>query len=287
MSGTEAGVYRERTLSAQDGLALYYRDYGDPMSPAVPVLCLTGLTRNSKDYHDLATRLSPSRRVICPDYRGRGRSDHDANPRNYRPATHIDDIRHLMVATGLHRAIVIGTSFGGMLAMGMALAAPGSLRAVVLNDIGPDVAADGLKRIMAYIGTDRPQPDWDSAVAEMKRMFPTLSCSTGAEWLDAAQATWRGGADGLLHYDWDVRLAGTLARARRGIDPWTLFRGLAGIPVLALRGELSDVLSHETFVRMASKHGDLTAVTIPGCGHPPRLVEPAAMEALDDFLARF
>lgn len=281
--------FRDCRHLSRDGLSIYYRDYGDPLSEATPVLCLAGLTRNSKDFHATASRLAAGRRVICPDYRGRGRSDHDANPRNYRPATHIDDIRHLMVAAGLHRAIVIGTSFGGMLAMGMALAAPGSLRAVVLNDIGPDVAAGGLKRILAYIGTDRPQPDWDSAVAEMKRMFPTLSCSTGEEWLDAARATWRGGADGLLHYDWDVRLAGAISRTRawRGVDPWALFRGLAGIPVLALRGELSDVLSRETFERMADEHGDLTAVTIPGCGHPPRLVEPAAMEALDDFLARF
>lgn len=279
--------FRDCRHLSRDGLSIYYRDYGDPLSEATPVLCLAGVTRNSKDFHAIASQLAAGRRVICPDYRGRGRSDHDANPRNYRPATHIDDIRHLMVATGLHRAIVIGTSFGGMLAMGMALAAPGSLRAVVLNDIGPDIAADGLKRIMAYIGTDRPQPDWDSAVAEMKRMFPTMSCSTDAEWLDAAQATWRGGPDGLLHYDWDLGLAGTLARARRGVDRWALFRGLAGIPVLALRGELSDVLSHETFERMAGEHDDLTAVTIPGCGHPPRLVEPAAMEALDDFLSRF
>ncbi len=272
---------------SQDGLSIYYRDYGDPLSGATPVLCLAGLTRNSKDFHAAAMRLATARRVICPDYRGRGRSDYDTNPRNYHPAIHINDIRHLMVATGLHRAIVIGTSFGGLLAMGMALAAPGSLRAVVLNDIGPEVAAGGLKRIMAYIGADRPQPDWDSAVAEMKRMFPTLSCSSGADWLDAAQATWRGGPDGLLHFDWDVRLAGMLARARRGVEPWALFRGLAGIPVLALRGELSDMLSHETLERMADEHGDLTAVTIPGCGHPPRLTEPASIEALDEFVARF
>ena len=279
--------FRECRHLSQDGLSIYYRDYGDPLSVATPVLCLAGLTRNSKDFHAAASRLAGARRVICPDYRGRGRSDYDADPGNYHPATHISDIRHLMVATGLHRAIVIGTSFGGMLAMGMALAMPGSLRAVVLNDIGPEAAPGGLKRIMAYVGADRPQPDWDSAVEEMKRMFPTLSCSSGAEWLDAAQATWRGGPDGLLHFDWDVKLARTVARARRNIEPWPLFRGLAHIPVLALRGELSDVLSQEVFERMADEHAGLTAVTVPGCGHPPRLIEPAAVEALDDFVARF
>ena len=65
--------YRERHLSAQDGLQLYYRDYGDPLSPRLPLLCLTGLTRNSEDFADLAAHFAATRRVICPDYRGRGR----------------------------------------------------------------------------------------------------------------------------------------------------------------------------------------------------------------------
>lgn len=270
---------------SQDGLSLYYRDYGDQRGAITPVLCLPGLTRNSKDFHDLASRLSPDRRVLCPDYRGRGRSDYDPKPRNYHPATHINDIRHLLVVSGVHEVVVIGTSFGGLLAMGMALAMPAALRAVVLNDVGPEVAARGLKRILTYIGTDRPLPDWKSAVAEMKRIFPALSCETEKDWQDAARATWRGGSDGLLHFDWDVGLAKAVARTRRKADPWALFRGLALIPVLALRAEQSDVLSEETFERMAREHVGLTAVTIPGCGHPPRLCEPAAQSAVDSFLA--
>ena len=69
--------YAERTYSAQDGLRLHYRDYGDTLSPDLPVLCLTGLTRNARDYHGIAVRLAETRRVVCPDYRGRGRSAYD------------------------------------------------------------------------------------------------------------------------------------------------------------------------------------------------------------------
>ena len=277
--------FRECRHLSQDGLSLYFRDYGDHSSPATPVLCLPGLTRNSKDFDELATRLAADRRVLCPDYRGRGRSDYDSDRRNYTPATHINDIRHLLIVAGIDRVVVIGTSFGGMLAMAMAMASPTSLRAVVLNDIGPEVAAAGLKRIMSYVGSDRPQPDWSSAADEIRRMFPTLSCQTDAEWMAAAKATWRGGSDGLLHFDWDVRLAKTAARSGRKTDYWPLFRGLADFPVLVLRGELSDILSQETVNRMMREHAKLKAVTVPGSGHPPRLCEPMALDALDDFLA--
>lgn len=279
--------FEERRYLTQDGLSLYYRAYGDPLARAAPVLCLPGLTRNSKDFHRLARRLAPARRVICPDYRGRGRSDYASDPATYRPAGHIDDIRHLLAAEQVDRVIVVGTSFGGFLAMGMALAMPSSLRAVILNDVGPEVSDKGIARIMDYVGRDSPQPDWASAAAEAKRMFPTLSLRTDEEWLAAARATWREGDDGLLHFDWDTRLVRAISRARKGFDPWSLFRGITRLPVLAIRGELSDVLTIDTFRRMANTHPAMQSVTVPGCGHPPSLSEPAAVEALDEFLARY
>lgn len=278
--------FRERRYLAQDGLSLYYRDYGDPLSTAIPVLCLPGLTRSSRDFHRLASRLAGGRRVICPDYRGRGLSDYDPDPANYNPMVHINDVRHLMTVAGLHRAVMIGTSFGGLLTMGLALAAPPAIAAVVLNDVGPEVAASGLERIMAYVGQDNPQPDWPSAAAEMKRMFPNLSCETEEEWLAGARGTWREGDDGMLHYDWDVRLAQAIGKARQDFDPWSLFRALRGTPVLAFRGGISDVLSPETFEHMQSEHPGLKAVTVPGVGHPLSLSEPQAVEALDEFLDR-
>lgn len=279
--------YRERRYLAEDGLSLYYRDYGDPLSPAIPVLCLPGLTRNSRDFHRLASRLAGGRRVICPDYRGRGLSDYDPNPDKYHPMVHINDVRHLMTVAGLHRAVIIGTSFGGLLTMGLALAAPSAIAAVVLNDVGPEVADSGLERIMAYIGRDNPQPDWPSAAAEMKRMFPNLSFETDEEWLAGARGTWRERDDGMLHFDWDVRLAEAIGKAGNDFDPWSLFRALRGVPVLAFRGGMSDVLSPETFEHMQREHLGLKAVTVTGVGHPLSLSEPQAVEALDEFLDRY
>ena len=278
--------YREHRYLAEDGLSLYYRDYGDPRSTAVPVLCLPGLTRNSRDFHRVASRLAKERRVICPDYRGRGRSDYDSNPANYDPKVHINDVRHLLTVAGLHRVVIIGTSFGGFLTMGLALAAPSAITAVVLNDVGPQVSDSGLARILNYVGRDHPLPNWASAAAEMKRMFPNLSYQTDEEWLAGARGTWREGDDGMLHFDWDVRLAETIAKARHEFEPWALFRALCGVPVLAFRGGKSDVLSSDVLKQMQREHPALTAVTIPGVGHPLSLSEPQALEALNEFLDR-
>ena len=279
-------AFRECRFLSQDGRSLYYRDYGDPLAATPPVLCLPGLTRNSKDFHTLAGRLAASRRVVCPDYRGRGRSDYDRDPRNYHPAVHLNDTRHLMTVTGLHDPVVVGTSFGGFLAIGLAIIVPSSLRAVVLNDVGPKVSDTGMRRIMDYIGKDNPQTDWDAAIDELQRMFPTMSGQSRSVLLEEARATWREGEDGRLHFDWDTRLVEAVTRAQGENDPWVLFRALRQFPVLALRGALSDVLSAETLDRMAGAHPDLTAVTVPGRGHPLTMNEPEVTEALDAFLAQ-
>lgn len=279
--------FRDCFFTSQDNLRLYYRDWGDPLSPRLPVLCLPGLTRNSRDFESFARRLSPSRRVVCPDYRGRGRSAYDPDCNNYQPASYIGDLRHLMAASGLHRCVVVGTSLGGLLAMSLAAAQPTALAGFVTNDIGPAVNPGGLGRILDYIAEDRPQPDWPSAVAAMRALFPMLGLRTEEDWLAFARGTFREGEDKLLHYDWDVRLVKPLLDPRFSLgDLWPLYRAAAAFPMLALRGEISDVLSRETFERMAEIKPDLIRVTVPGLGHAPTLNEPEAKEAIDDFLAR-
>ena len=277
--------FREHRYKAQDGLSLYYRDYGDPDGPATPLLCLPGLTRNSKDFHTEASRLSQTRRVICPDYRGRGQSDYDPSAKSYLPATYLNDIRHLLAITGTGHAVVIGTSLGGLLAMGMGAAMPTALAGVVLNDIGPQVSSGGLGKIMDYISTDRSHDAWDSAADDLKRMFPHLTFETEEGWRDAAQSTWRKGADGKLHFDWDTRLAAVLRDGPPIPDLWPLFHALDKVPVLAIRGALSDVLSAETFGKMAKVRPTLQQVTVPDAGHVPTLSEPIVQDKIDAFLA--
>lgn len=277
--------FREHRFTSGDGLSLYWRDYGDPLAAAAPALCLTGLTRNSGDFEDLAERLGRSRRVVCLDYRGRGRSDYDPDWRNYDPRVYLQDIRHLLAVAGLARVVVIGTSLGGGLAMALSVLMPAALAGVVLNDIGPVVSGGGLARILDYIGRDRPQPDWTSAVAHLRTMFPNLPLRGEERWLRFARNTFRPGADGLLHFDWDVRLVENLRRNRQPVDLWPLYNGLRDIPTLAIRGGLSDLLSAETFAAMHTAKPDLRQVVVPDCGHTPVLDEPEVLAAVDGLLA--
>jgi pimeloyl-ACP methyl ester carboxylesterase len=285
-AGVAPDGFRECWFHAQDGLRLYYRDYATAAPSRTPVLCLSGLTRNSKDFHDFALRMATQRRVLALDYRGRGRSARDPDWRNYRPETYIGDVLDLLALAGLDRVVVVGTSMGGLMAMGLAAFRPTCLAGAVLNDIGPDVAAAGYGRIMSYIAADRPHRDWASAIADMREMFPNLSLQTPEHWQRLAEGTFRRGEDGLLHFDWDVALARSLQVGQaRYPDLWPMFRAFARRPVLALRGGNSDVLSEETFERMGREKPDLLRVTVPGAGHVPALDEKEALLALDEFFA--
>jgi pimeloyl-ACP methyl ester carboxylesterase len=280
--------YAERHFLSQDGLDLYYRKYGGAGAGRMPVLCLAGLVRNSKDFHELAMRLARDRRVLVPDYRGRGRSARDPNWRNYRPETYISDALDLLTVAGVDRVVIIGTSLGGLLAMGIAALRPNCLAGVILNDIGPEIAPDGYRRIMSYVSADRPQPDWPSAIADMKQTFNGYPSQSPEQWQRLAEGTYRLGHDGLLHFDWDVAVKrGLKASQERFPDLWPLYRALGDRPALVLRGALSDVLNAETFERMAREKPDLLRAVVPDVGHVPVLDEKEARIAIDEFFARF
>lgn len=282
------GGYRERFYSAQDGRRLYFRDYGDARSPLAPVLCLAGLTRNSKDFAVLAERLSAEgRRVLCPDYRGRGKSEYDPDPQNYHPRTYVDDVRHLLVATNVHRVCVVGTSMGGLLAMVLGVAMPTALAGVVLNDVGPVINDRALGAILDRLGVDPPLPDWDTAAQRLQAQMPGFPRRTDEDWMTVARGTYREGGDGLLRYDWDPMLLRPLQGDRgEGVDLWPLFRALGRVPVVALRGANSELLTEDTFRTMSEEMPAMTPVVVPDTGHVPDLGEPEAQKAIDDLLAR-
>jgi pimeloyl-ACP methyl ester carboxylesterase len=280
---------RECRYTSGDGLRLFYRAYGPADSAALPVLCLPGLTRHSGDFAGLATRLAAAgRRVVCPDLRGRGRSEYARDWRTYDPAYYLDDIRALLALEQIGRAVIVGTSMGGLLAMAMGVAMPSVLAGIVINDVGPDISRNGQKRILDYISVDRPQPDWPSAARHLRQLLPNLSVADEAGWVRVARNTYREGEDGLLHFDWDVSLH---LAVRRGVDPdldlWALWRSVSHLPILAVRGGASDVLSPATFARMKSEKPDLVQIELPGVGHTPSLEEPASIEAVDEFLRRY
>ncbi len=281
--------FREGYFHSHDGLRLYFRDYGDRIAARTPLLCLSGLTRNSNDFHEFALRHAATRRVICLDYRGRGRSAHDPNPMHYAVPVYLDDIQHLLAVTHVRRVVVVGTSLGGIIAMALATAIPTLLAGVVLNDIGPDVKEDGRQRIAGYVGQAVEVPDWDAAVAHLRKSyaqaFPVLD---DAGWRRIARGTFTEAPTGKglsLAYDLNISIALREQAKQRLPDLWPFFRSLRPLPVLALRGALSDILTADTFIRMKREHAGMIAVTVPDVGHVPMLDEPAAQTAIDAFVA--
>jgi pimeloyl-ACP methyl ester carboxylesterase len=284
----EKPEYREQWRSSADGIALYHRLY-DRAGPAAPaVMCLPGLTRNSKDFEDLARHLAPRYRVICPDLRGRGQSGRDPVWKNYHPGTYLADLAALLAELGIARLAVVGTSLGGLLAMLLPSVRPGIVAGMVLNDIGPEIDPVGAERIRGYAGRLPAVRDWSEATAQLRTVF-------GAAWPGLDEATWsrlahrsyRADANGTPVADVDPFVGEALraAPATAG-DLWPVFATLGQIPVLAIRGALSDILSLATFERMQREHPRLTALSVANRGHVPLLDEPESLQAIDAFLAR-
>lgn len=281
-------AYESRYFYNQDNLRLHFRDYDTAGSGKIPVLCLAGLTRNSKDFHTAASRISATRRVLALDYRGRGLSQYDPDWRRYEPPNYIADALQLLASLGIERVIVLGTSLGGILAMGLSAARPCALAGAILNDIGPDIVESGRQRIAQYVGQDVRAPTLEAAADIWKQQFSHAFPKLGPEgWLRIANGTFtHDSASGGYRLDYDLAISRALKEgARRPLpDLWPLFRGLRDIPTLVLRGELSDILNADTLSRMQQVHNAITAVTVPDVGHVPMLDEPAAQNALDQFL---
>ncbi len=283
-------AWREHAFASPDGLELYARDYGPRDSGLLPVLCLSGLTRNSKDAHSLAVRLSSARRVLAPDYRGRGRSAYAPDWTTYRPDVELADAIALLDLLGIGRVVLIGTSRGGIVGMFMAAAHKARLAGVLLNDIGPKLEQEGFLRIQGYVGQELQARTWEDAVQVLKRSQRGFDGLGEAEWLEFARRVYREDS-GIPVVDYDLALARTFP-PRESIEKgplpemWELFGALSGLPVTVLRGENSDLLSAATVERMATAFPGLEAVTVPNRGHAPFLDEPESLQAIDRLLAR-
>lgn len=279
-------AFSERRFQSGDGLSLYYRDY--PGRGGVPVLCLHGLTRNSKDFEELAPCLARTRRVLCADQRGRGQSDYDPNYRNYHPGTYADDMWRLLDHARVDRTALIGTSLGGIVAMLMASQHPERVAGVALNDIGPELDPRGVERISGYVGRMPPVTGWPEAVAAIRAINePALPGMSDAEWMRIARRTFREGPDGVPVPDYDPVIGQALTEGGPAPpDMWPLFEALIGRPVLIIRGGTSDILAAQTVETMKARLPGLEAVTVSGVGHAPMLNEPEALTALESFLTR-
>lgn len=288
----ETQNWREGYYTSQDGLRLYARHYPAKVASGRSVLCLPGLTRNAMEFDALATALSGhperQRNVYCVDYRGRGRSDHDASWKNYTPYIELIDVLDFMTVAGLHDAAIVGTSRGGIIAMLMAVMRPTMIGAAVLNDIGPVIDPAGLARIIGYVGKTPVPSTWQEAARVVRNMsekfFPAVADD---EWIELARQ-WFLEKDGQPAQSYDPNLAnamGEIDLSKKIPEMWPQFTALSAFPTLLIRGANSDLLSEKTAERMAAQHSSLQRMTVNGQGHAPLLRDDDTIAAIERFLA--
>lgn len=277
-----------------DGLRLHARIYGTDTPDSLPIVCLPGLTRNARDFHDLALKLAGKavrpRRAICFDYRGRGDSQHDPDPNNYTVATEAGDIREGLVRLGISRAAFIGTSRGGLILHLIAAATPDLIACAVLNDVGPELGLAGLAHIKDYLSRSWTGPNSLADAAAALRdihgaAFPALQAS---DWRRMARAVYSDDG-GTLVPDYDP----AIARAFAGLDLsqplpalWEQFAAFREIPLLVMRGANSQLLTPGIVGRMRAANPRMEAVEVPGQGHPPMLETGDLPDILGAFIDR-
>lgn len=286
--------FESRYFSASDGLKLHVRDYGSPLDPGIPVVCLPGLTRNSADFGPLASALAKGlpgerRRVLALDYRGRGLSDYDRDWTNYTLEVENEDLLSVLTAAEIERAIFVGTSRGGLHAMLLAAARPAAIHAVVLNDIGPVVEPRGMARIRSYVGrTPAPRSTADAVDLLKRLMSEQFSSLDEADWTAYAKITFMDslGRFGMRYDPKLLKPLQSLDLEQPLPDYWAQFDGLRNAPLLILRGENSDVLSVSTLNEMSRRHRGCEIHVVEGQGHPPLLLDPESIERIRGFVAK-
>ncbi len=286
-------AYENRYWWSNDGLRLHARDYParDPAKAKgrPPILCIPGLTRNARDFDTLAARLSGEWRVIAVDLRGRGESGYAKDPMSYVPLVYVQDIEKLLGEIGCGRYVAIGTSLGGIVTMLMAGTAREKIAGAVLNDIGPDVDPAGLARIRSYVGRSSSWPTWmHAARAVADANGDTYPGCAIDDWLGMAKRLYRLNASGRIVLDYDMKIAEPfrVPGNEAGPDMWRALERLAGVPMLIVRGERSDILSAPVAERMQAALPQADLVTIADTGHAPTLDEPEAVAGIDRLLAR-
>ena len=281
--------FSERSWQSAEGLTLYFREYGEA-SERPPVLCLHGLTRNSRDFESVAPFIAQQGwRVIVPDMRGRGKSDYSEDSATYSVPTYIADVLALLQQEGIARFVSVGTSMGGLMTMLIAQAMPQLIAGSLLNDIGPVVDPAGIDKIRTYLGQGRSFPTWMHAARALEEVHGASHPSFDTEdWIAMAKRGMTLCTNGRIAFDYDMKIAEPFNAADENAVPpdlWPAFEALAKKPLLLVRGGLSTLLTEEAFAEMQRRAPDADTVTVADAGHAPTLDEPEVRAAIASLLA--
>lgn len=283
--------WTDRYFWTGDNVRLHYRDYPGGKEGQPALLCLPGITRNARDFEAFAAHFAPRFRVLAASFRGRGESGYARDPLTYVPLTYLQDMGLLMDDADVDRVVIVGTSLGGLIGLLLDVTQHRRIAGLVLNDVGPDMEEAGLARVRSMLGRGGNWASWLIAAREIARrqaeIYPDWTLE---KWLTHAKRLCRVSREGRIVWDYDPEIAVPFNlpnnSANAGaLDLWLALESYRDRPLLSIRGELSDILSASTQARMAERIPKLSAVTVPRVGHAPTLEEPAALDALERYLA--
>ncbi len=275
----------------RDGLVLRGKHYATAeRSGKTPALCLPGLTRNDKDFEDFAPEIAATGRdVYALSFRGRGPSDYDPDYLNYHPLTYRQDVLETLDALEIESAVFVGTSLGGIVTMLTAMTAPSRIAAAIINDVGTELAPEGIARIAGYVGAAAAAPTpagaLDDAAARIRAINEVAFPGRDDEfWRTFARRTFRQNADGSWHLDYDTRVGKALMEVGPSPDLAPAFASLQPVKTLLVRGALSDLLSIEIVDKMRTINPSFEYAEVSNVGHAPTLTEPDALGPIKTFL---
>jgi pimeloyl-ACP methyl ester carboxylesterase len=261
-----------------------YLEWGDPRNRDV-LVCVHGLTRTARDFDDLARALSGQFRVVCPDVAGRGDSDLLADPMLYGVPQYVADMVTLIARLDVETLSWVGTSMGGLIGMALAAQTSTPVKRLVLNDVGPVVSLEALKRIGSYVGLAPVFPSVEKAEEYLRVVCAPIGPHTDAQWRFLTEIWVRQSDDGSWRAHYDPRIAEPFRATipEKDLELWPLYDAIR-CPTLVIRGAVSDLLSRKTTEEMAVRGPKARVVEIPGVGHWPTLMKADQISMVRDFL---
>jgi pimeloyl-ACP methyl ester carboxylesterase len=280
-----AFVQRSVCCISPSGLhRMAYVEWGERDNPRV-LVCVHGLSRNGRDFDELARALARDYRVICPDVVGRGRSDWLRDPAGYGVAQYVADLMVLIARLDVASVDWLGTSMGGLIGMALASLDGSPIARLLLNDVGPVISVESIKRIGDYLGRAPKFASFADAENYIRLVSAPFGQLSDANWRSLTESSLRQGADGMLEMRYDPAIALSFQRATASgeIDLWPIYERIR-CPTLLVRGEQSDLLSAATAQAMAARGPRPQVVEVPGVGHAPMFMDELQIAIVRDFL---
>jgi len=260
-----------------------YTEWGDPANPRV-LMCVHGLTRNGRDFDDLARVMAQHYRVICPDVAGRGHSAWLPVKDDYQLPTYVADMVTLIARLDVDSVHWVGTSMGGLIGMLLASLPDTPIRRLVLNDVGPLVTLDSIQRIGQYVGQAPVFPSVEAAEAYIRAVSEPFGQLSDAQWRHLTVTSIREVEGGwAMRYDPGIAEPFRKSPLVADVDLWSVYDAIA-CPTLVVRGAESDLLLRETALQMGERGPRARLLEVPAVGHAPMLMDPAQIEPIRDFL---